>query len=782
MNSLDKFIKSIPNPNSKKDKKPYYKYNKRNENYEGRIILYDEKYYVITNIIPTSAINITYVIKNIENNFDIKHISSQDATHITNDECTKIEKAQLFTEKYNECIKKINGDFSATDIKYIMEITDKKKSGITSSQLDNIIRHLLFSSSICFDIHQITKNPFDFIQQDVQIISYEKAEKICELYNISISFETKCQKWSYDFIRLYNCFYVESRRFWDHFHHYCEAHSKNYEQYCSIVNKVVIDKIIDGKYYKTTAYLFELEKKMGDIMMNLYHEKKYNISIDTILEKIQLFEQSMEPGFKLEKEQIDAVVNSILFKLNVFYGYPGTGKSLIISCILFVFKTIYQKEEKDIEIPVAIAISQNPNPFAEYTYIPDANIISNIEEVEADVEIVSHVYVKDECKYVKINEISILAPTGLAYLGLKNKCEINDKIKKNANTTDSYLFNTQASGTCHRVIYHMFPKVESSSETAKQKLIIIDEVSMLDTFMFHHILKYCVASDCRLILVGDNNQLPSIGPGCILKNIINSALFNKVLLTKIKRQNAGVLVNNIKQMNERLITLNDFTDDSMIFLDIKDFTDEYDSFKKLIDKYQLSSNNTKFLTYFNKKTYKFNVGDVNKIIQAIFNTCITNKQIPPNLKWQSDKCVFKENDMIVRIVNSYTKGDDIRANGEMAKIVSFDDNNKVIIRYLEDNTDVRTNKNDLYDDFELAYALTVHKSQGSQFDNIVIFIDVNQNSWDKTALYTAISRAKNKCIIIAKYDDFLKTQSNKRNIDDKISLFLKEFNEYEIEI
>ena len=152
------------------------------------------------------------------------------------------------------------------------------------------------------------------------------------------------------------------------------------------------------------------------------------------------------------------------------------------------------------------------------------------------------------------------------------------------------------------------------------------------------------------------------------------------------------------------------------------------------------------------------------------------------MKYQAEKYTFKENDMIVRIVNSYVKGDDIRANGEMAQIISFNSStNKIVIKYVEDGVEMKIGKMELYEEFELAYGLTVHKSQGSQFDNVVIFIDVNQNSWDKTALYTAISRAKQKCIIVAKYDDFMKIQRNMRNIDDKISLFLKEFNEYEIE-
>ena len=76
-------------------------------------------------------------------------------------------------------------------------------------------------------------------------------------------------------------------------------------------------------------------------------------------------------------------------------------------------------------------------------------------------------------------------------------------------------------------------------------------------------------------------------------------------------------------------------------------------------------------------------------------------------------------------------------------------------------------------EFKLAYALTVHKSQGSQYDNVVAFIEPNSKVWDKPAIYTAISRAKHKCLIIADYNEFLKVQKNIKN-SKKPTLFLKE--------
>ena len=150
-------------------------------------------------------------------------------------------------------------------------------------------------------------------------------------------------------------------------------------------------------------------------------------------------------------------------------------------------------------------------------------------------------FVLKECGYANPSQISVIAPTGLAYVQLKKRL-------------DSFNVSKEFSGTCHRVMYSKFPTVKrqlkehthllskqlevlteyeqkSLSEYKKVDidLIIIDEFSMVDTFMFSEILEYCVLFNCRLLLVGDNNQLPSIGPGCILKSIIGWDIFGKEL-------------------------------------------------------------------------------------------------------------------------------------------------------------------------------------------------------------------------------------------------------------
>ena len=586
--------------------------------------------------------------------------------------------------------------------------------------------------------------PFDFIREDIQLITYEKADKICIDNAIDITFTEKCIKWSFDLLKKLNTFYIESGTFYWHFKNFCKLNSLNYTTYIDIINNNISDIIINRYHYKTTKFLLNYEKKMTDLTMDLFHDKLYNIPISYILNGIDIFE-TVE-GIKLTEEQINAIIKSINNKINIILGFPGTGKSTIVKCILFILDNIQSIDNKQ-----------------------------ELDEEEYECEGEGIAYIK-KSKYPIYKNISILGPTGLSYIGLASKC---------GNSFQKY--NKLISGTCHRVIYNIFPKIKCILENStldidenligiKPDLLIIDEFSMIDSFMFNDILEWCKYFDCRLILLGDENQLPSIGPGIVLDCLIKSKIFSEIKLTEIKR-NSGVLMNNIKKMSVEKLKIQDFIDDSFIFLDIDDFIkdDELDFYNisQLISKYNFTKDNSKFLSYFKNTKYTCNIINLNNIIQSLFNPDGIN--FPSKSKFDN-KFIFKQGDIIIRIENDYKNGD-IRANGEHAIILYKTGFNTVAIKYIEDDKIVSMDMEILYAEFILAYALTVHKSQGSQYDYVIIFIDKDQNIWDKKALYTAISRAKLRCIIIGKMTDFLKIQDNISS--DKNSLFMKDSDNYE---
>jgi exodeoxyribonuclease V alpha subunit len=117
----------------------------------------------------------------------------------------------------------------------------------------------------------------------------------------------------------------------------------------------------------------------------------------------------------------------------------------------------------------------------------------------------------------------------------------------------------------------------------------------------------------------------------------------------------------------------------------------------------------------------------------------------------------------------------MRANGEEAEIIDFDGLN-VIIKYSDTTLSERIGINELYENFTLNYCVTVHKSQGSQYKNVVFFIEPEQTFIEKKMIYTAISRAATRCFVISRPNDFSSLQKQSKT---KVSLFMKESDNYE---
>jgi len=684
----------------------------------------------------------------------IDKLSNQETDNIKkNDSFSKMKLNALLLQKYNKNIENINSQKGRPILKQISgnlfnSIVTKCK--LSYNHLDKIIQFIEKTQDPSLELYNLTINPFDFIKEDGQLITFEKAEKISKEYKLDIPFEIKCVKWCYDLLRKLNMFYIDSRSFYWNFEIFCKNSVKKSKTYIDIVNNVMINKKIANNPCKTTNYLITLEKNMSDSMMDLFYEKMYIIQEQHILCGITSFERSIEQieYIELTLEQKNAVIKSITNKFNIILGFPGTGKSTIVKCILYVLNILYDKHNEKIQETFVDTHTQLDNSI-------------------------------NYSKYPNYKNISLLGPTGLSYVGLAAKCA--PSIKK---------FNKNISGTCHRIIYNIYPKIKKIIEkkcdilevdseliSIKPELIIVDESSMIDSYMFNDILEWCKYFGCRLLLLGDENQLPSIGPGQILQDLIYTNIFSNTKLTEIKR-NCGALMTNIKKMTNNKITHHDFIDNSFTFIDIDDLLVNnllhYPSIQQLIQTNCFTKYNSKFLSYFKNEKYICNVINLNNILQSVFNPSGITYQ---NKNKFNNLFVFKKGDIIIRIENDYKNGD-FRANGEQAMIVNRDiSTGTIVIQYMEDSKYVHVDVETLYTEFMLAYALTVHKSQGSQYDYVIILIDKDQNVWDKKALYTAISRAQKGCVIIGKMEDFIKIQENKGH--DKYSLFMKESDNYE---
>lgn len=658
-----------------------------------------------------------------------------------------------FTDRYNSTISYLNKKKSCSFISLDSKNAEKDislylfKCKLTYNNLNNIERNLKKIQSFSLQLEKITENAFNFITEEYQIISFKTADYICELFNQNIDFKVKCFAWAYDqFLRKYNSFYVLKTTFKKDFKKFCDDYSKDNSIYLPYVEETIIDTHIDKKSYKTTKFMLEKEKEITDSTIEMFNNEQYDISIEEINEEIDKYEHAKTTVdiYKLESEQREAIIKAVRNKFSMITGPPGTGKTSIIKCVLELLNTLYENHGDDDDF---------------------------------------------DNTYVNPNSIGIIAPTGLAFINMKK------------DQNNSY-YNEDISGTCHRTLYHTFETIKEHKHERKTKkmcsckdnvceydysikLVVSDETSMIDINMFNEILNMCEYFDARLILLGDINQLESIGPGSVLKSLINSDCFEVTQLKTIKRQEHGSLVDCIKQMNKGIIIdSNTFPDNSFEILDINSFIKDgilsEEAIIKLLNYYKFDKEVTKFITYFNKNTYTCNTGSINNILQDNYNPIKTTQIIPSNQKFEKSH-TFRVNDRIVRTENDYSN-ETMRANGEEAIITGFN-GKEVTIVYVEQNTfysdPEQISIDELYENFMLNYCVNIHKSQGSQYKNVVIFIEPESSIMNKSALYTAISRAKEKCIVITTMKDFITIQNN--DTINKVSLFMRSSDNYEME-
>lgn len=270
-------------------------------------------------------------------------------------------------------------------------------------------------------------------------------------------------------------------------------------------------------------------------------------------------------------------------------------------------------------------------------------------------------------------------------------------------------------------------------------VIILDEVSMVDIVLMHHFLN-AVPDGCRIILVGDTDQLPAVGPGSVLKDIIRSQKIPAIRLDEIFRQaqtsmiiqnahiiNAGRLPDIRKQYSDFVFyELNDDTSITQKILDLCTKDLPHEGFDVLKD-VQILSPMHRFLC---------GVENLNLMLQEQLNP----KKNQDELKYSSQ--TFRVGDKVMHIRNNYQKN---VFNGDIGFIQDVN-NEKLTVDYFDHI--VTYEKNEL-NELTLAYASSVHKSQGSEYKVVIIPLSTSHYIMlQRNLLYTAITRAKQKVIII----------------------------------
>ena len=278
---------------------------------------------------------------------------------------------------------------------------------------------------------------------------------------------------------------------------------------------------------------------------------------------------------------------------------------------------------------------------------------------------------------------------------------------------------------------------------SKAKLIILDEVSMIDTYLMANLLKG-ISSNCRIVLVGDSEQLPSVGPGDLLKDLIDSESLVVSSLSKLYRQSENSNILNLAyDIRKDDLSYDVFNlEDDLTFIECSD--DEVISHIENISSIykDYSYKNIQILAPMYKTIN--GIDNINNHIQSIFN---------PKKKSLKEivigEVLFRENDKVIQLTNM---PDDNVYNGDIGIIKRIVSSPKKEV-YIEFDSGVVKYTPANFNNFRLAYSISIHKAQGSEFDVVIIpIVKGYKKMLYKKLIYTAITRSKKKLYIIGDYD------------------------------
>ncbi|MFR1679832.1 MAG: ATP-dependent RecD-like DNA helicase [Clostridia bacterium] len=565
-------------------------------------------------------------------------------------------------------------------------------------------------------------------------------------------------------------------------------------------------------------------KKLGTQTIDEIESNPY-ILIDLVkgVDFAKLDKYALENGFEINNyKRIKCGIKYSLVKIT----YNGHCCTLEANLIKYV-KELLKVEDDDIEhclidlnVKEEIVIEKREDEnwvYSKEIYDAEANIasklilldstqnIKRIDSFDSELEKIEkagniNLSTKQEEAIQAINSNNVVIITGGPGTGkttiIKNVIDIykshGKKVVLCAPTGRAAKRMTEMTGeeakTLHRLLE--IGKIEKVNEFTIMNyevapidadVIIVDEASMVDIYLMNYLLNG-IYQGTKLILVGDTDQLPSVGPGSVLKDIINSERIKTIFLDEIFRQAAQskIIVNSHK------------VNDGEYFLEKEEQEGLKDDFFYIKEKSQdimldqIISLCKGRLKNFGDYDFFENIQILSPTKKGLLGTKELNKRLQEELNPSNDEkkekkvgeVIFREGDRVMQVKNNYDiyweKGNTRSLtyengtgifNGELGKILKIDFLNKQIKILFDDEKEAWYAFSDM-DQIEHAYAITVHKAQGSEFD--VVIMVVTQSSamlLTRNLLYTGLTRAK-KLLILIGNDNVVKFMI--QNADTKI--------------
>lgn len=476
----------------------------------------------------------------------------------------------------------------------------------------------------------------------------------------------------------------------------------------SNTDKIV--EVLDNMGYDKTISMFRAKDGQEIVMLTkMYFTESsvaqklslLNITASTsktdYTEAITFFEKINK--IKFDKQQQNAIKNSLMSGVSVITGGPGTGKTTIIKCILNI-------------------LEQNKN------------------------------------------KVMLLAPTGRAS---KRLSESTNREAKTIHRGLEINFNGGAS----KFVYN-------EQNPLSVNAVIVDEVSMVDVMLMNSLLK-ALPSDCKLILVGDKDQLPSVGAGNVLGDILASGIIKVSYLTKIFRQDEkSLIVSNAHLINNGEMPNIDNSSKDFFFESHEDAVDTKEAIINLVTKRIpnfASTEPSKIQVLAPLKAGASGTINLNMCLQEDINPPLRTKQ-----ELSVGKTIFREGDKVMQTANNYdlawkrengfkTEEGAGVFNGDIGYIQKIHTGSGETEVLFEDGRLCTYDRSNLTD-LSLAYAITIHKSQGSEFDVVVIpIISGPSIILTRNLIYTAITRAKKMVVLVGSKKCLRRMVSNNYTVE-----------------
>ena len=346
----------------------------------------------------------------------------------------------------------------------------------------------------------------------------------------------------------------------------------------------------------------------------------------------------------------------------------------------------------------------------------------------------------NKLSYEKLNEkIALLAPTGRAAKRMSEQAMFP------ASTIHRFL-KWQKEQNRFQINEYNKSNVE---------FVIIDEASMIDTYLMNSLLKG-LSANCKIIIVGDDHQLPSVGPGDVLHDLIESNMLEVVKLRDEYRQDEGSNIITLaydirnKTINENIFNIKeDLTFIKCLDGDvITNIIDIYNTYKDL-DYHELQ-----ILVPMYKGLNGIDI--INEKIQDLFNKKSSNKK-----EIKVGEVTFREGDKVIQLTNM---PDENVYNGDIGIIHEIINSKKKEIHIEYDSNIVKYTPSN-FNNFRLAYSISIHKSQGSEFDVVIIPIVKGYNKMlYQKLIYTAVTRCKSKLYLVGDINALKYASINDRDL------------------